>query len=155
MKLTGKPFEISDFSAANGITAVKERAVELHLALGELEVQAGSAGANPQIIFYGNTEYERLWTAHGLFFLQPLLGRWYWVNEPVALTTLVERWPRYRDYFLERTRWAIEHCAKEHDWSVDHRRESDARFWDSLREQLRRELDDAERADDPLPPEAP
>lgn len=153
MELTGKPFEISDFSAGNGIYAVKERSVELHLALAELEIQAGNPGANPQILFYAHTEYERLWTAHGLFFLQPILGRWHWVSEPIALTTLIERWPRYTDYFLARTRWAIEHCDKEHAWEVGEGRESSAHFWGETRERLRRELEDAEQVS-PLPPKA-
>jgi hypothetical protein len=145
-----QPFVVTDFTMGMGLSNLKERAVEVHLALAALEKEALSPGANPQVVFYEGSDYERLWTAHGLLWLRPLQGEWYWVSEPIALATIVERWPQYRDYCLTRTRWAIDYCDREHRDCVLDGCEGDAYFWGTNRERLKHELELAETSG--LPP---
>lgn len=148
-----QPFVVSDFTFAGGLENLRDRAVEVHLTLADMEKSAVGPGADPRIIFREGSPSERLWTAHGLIWLDPLLGLWYWVDRPVSLVTLWERWPRYRDYLTGRTLWAIDYCTREHGFCVDEGRESDAYSWGSTSSSLRSQLELAQTAE-PLPPAA-
>lgn len=84
----------------------QERARMGYLALEDLDRAAGSIRVidQPKIVTYYGSSHEKLLTAHGLFFLEPHGGHWYWATTQVPLSELCERFSAYADYFVDRSK---------------------------------------------------
>ena len=78
----------------------EEKSTYHHLYAGLQDIE----NQKPLLLYGGSNDYERLLTSDGAISLDGAIMRWILRGKPVALATLWERYPKFRQYLWSRTR---------------------------------------------------